>query len=166
MATQIQLSLLLVRDQQLNFKYAGVAQLARVLPFQGRCCEFETRRPLHYAGLAQRQSERLVSARSRSRNPHPAPLLPGRQNDKRTGYDEMRSLGSQREIYRGILAFNQIFAPLAQLEEHRPFKAGVLGPSPRRRTIFTSAHSSVGLEHGISNPSVEGSNPSGRTNRK
>ena len=27
-----------------------------------------------------------------------------------------------------------LYAPLAQLVEHRPFKAGVLGSSPRRRT--------------------------------
>lgn len=28
-----------------------------------------------------------------------------------------------------------LYAPLAQSVEHRPFKAGVLGSSPRRRTI-------------------------------
>ena len=46
----------------------------------------------------------------------------------------------QSADWRGVAAGRVInicgeYAPVAQLVEHRPFKAGVLGSSPSRRTI-------------------------------
>lgn len=37
-------------------------------------------------------------------------------------------------VIEGMISIRLVYAPVAQMEEHRTFNAGVLGSSPSRRT--------------------------------